>query len=270
MKLKKDELSKKNCNDSNFRGSSFYCNGISFFVLSLLLLFSCSTDVKNDSKTVDSPSTIEIVNPLDTILGDKMIDVKTGNIRPNNFHMLAKIPINVFYKPSKLYNIKKIDKDIFLVQQKKSYRDARLFYLLIKIGKYFSTNYYVINDFYVIDFQKVKDDLVLLLSNLGNYNAHWKVENEIKILKLSQDFNEEWTYSAKDKKICLDGEGMKEENGKILALVHLITGSHLCYDIVELEIDSYGNCVNTIERGNQHSSTTYKQSELNSIFKKKK
>lgn len=270
MKLKKDELSKKNNNDSKFISGSLYCNRISLFVLSLLLLFSCSSGIKNDSKAVISPSIIEIVNPLDTILGDKMIDAKTGNIRPNNFHMLTKIPINVFYKPSKLYNIKKIDKDLFLVQQKKSYRDARLFYLLIKVGKNFPTNYYVINDFYVIDFQKVKDDLVLLLSNLGNYNAHWKVDNEIKILKLNQDFNEQWTYSAIDKKICLDGEGIKVENGEILALVHLITGSHLCYDIVELEIDSNGNCVSAIELGNQHSSTTYKQSELNSIFKRKK
>lgn len=214
----------------------------------------------------DNEAPPEFVNALDTILGDKYIDNSTTNFRPNNFQSLTEIPVFYLLKQSKIYNIKKIDDGLFLLQQKKSYTGARLFNILLTVDNDTIKDYFVLNDFKISDYRYCKNELLLLCSNLDNTNVHWNTKNEVKILKINSSLEEIWTYSAKDNTFMLDATELKVEDEKIFALVHAIRASHISYNIIEVEIDNNGKCQNANEIGKVNISETLSQETVNSIF----
>ncbi len=228
-----------------------------------LIIAACKTDT--DHKIVyETPP--KFVNALDTILGDKYIDNSTTNFRPNNFQSLTEIQVNHLLKPSKIYNIKKIDDGLFLLQQKKSYTGARLFNILLTVDDDTIKDYFVLNDFKISDYRYNKNELFLLCSNLNNTNLYWNTKNEVKILKINSALEEIWIYSAKDKTSMLDATELKVEDEKIIVLVHVIRASHISYNIIEVEIDNNGKCQNATEKGKVNISEALDQETVNSIF----
>lgn len=226
-------------------------------------LFGCNTELPNDKQKTAKP---ESINAFDTILGDKLINVKTGTIRPDNFQNITKVPLENLHTPSKIYNIKMIYNNLFLIQQKKRYDFARNFDLIVKIEKNRIISYFVLNDFKIVDMKKDKEDLLLLCSNFENRNKHWNSVNEIKILKIDQNFNEIWQYSVKGQRYILDANKITNETNNIKFLINVITGCTICYNIVELNIDTNGKCQSVLINELYNDPVPLKQRELDSIF----
>lgn len=230
----------------------------------ILIISACQSETKNGYQKVAQN---KVDNALDTILGDKVISNDGKIKRSDNFKSLLNIPAINLQKPSKIYDIKPIGKDLYLIHQKKNYSKARLFDLVVFVKDEKIKNYFLLNDYKIVNAELFNNELFILSSNFQNTNGHWKSDNEIKIIKLDSDLKVIWQYSAKNNLYTLDGNELRLENGKTKALINVITGCHICYSIVELEIDQDGNCINVVEKNKLNSSVDIKQSELEVMFK---
>lgn len=230
----------------------------------LLMLTACNYETE---KMHSADLHASNLNPLDTILGDKLISTEDNIIRNNNFKSLLNLPGLNLQMESKIYFIDPVADGLFLIRQKKSYTNARLFSLIVKVENEKISSYYILNDFNVIDFQETNDALILLCSNFNNTCKYWSFENEIKVLKLSSSLKEIWQYTAKSHKYSLDGNKLDLKQGKCNALINIITGCHICFNTIELEIDEVGNCTNVTSKSKTNSTVNIDQFELNEIFK---
>lgn len=229
----------------------------------ILIISACQSETKNGNQKLAQN---KVDNALDTILGDKVISNDGKIKRSNNFKSLLKIPALNLQKPSKIYDIKPIGKDLYLIHQKKNYSKARLFDLVVLVKDEKIINYFLLNDYKIVDTKLINNELYILSSNFQNTNENWKSDNEIKIIKLDSDLKVIWKYSAKNSSHMLDGNELRIDNGKTKALINVITGCHICYSIVELEIDQNGNCINVVEKNKHNSSVDIKQKELETMF----
>ena len=229
----------------------------------ILIISACQSETKNSNQKVAKN---KVDNALDTILGDKVISNDGKIKRSNNFKSLLKIPALNLQKPSNIYDIKPLGKDLYVIQQKKNYSEARNFDLVISAKENKIDNYFILNDFRIIDIKLFDDELFVLSSNFSNTSEHWKSDNEIKVIKMDSNLKVLWQYSAKNNSYTLDGNRIRLEKGKIKALINVITGCHICYSVVELEFDQNGNCIKVKEKNKHNSSVDIKQKELETMF----
>lgn len=225
--------------------------------LFLLVLAACSS--KPDSGA--SAQEKQQVNPLDSILGDKLIDKQTNKIRPNNFSELLTITRSDLDRKSELYLVKNIDNNFKILKQKKSYLEARNFNVLFKLETEKISKYIVINDFQIEGAFRNGTELFILTGDLENHNKYWKSDNRIRLIKFDTQLNQLWEYTAETHQFPLRAVGIKKEDNHIVATVEVIKGCSVCTNNLELTFNQKGNCISAAEKSRTHSAT-----ELDSAF----
>ena len=219
-----------------------------------------------------SPSTKEQTvgeNALDKILGDKLLDVKTGKIRDNNFMDLIGMETHYLAIPSKLYEVEKITEDLYLLKQRKTYTNARRFSALLKISEEQIIQYEIFNDWEVVQFISQEDKTVLLCHNFNHYDSYWtQNQNAMTVLKYDGALQKEWGYKPNDKNLVIEGLGIKLISNRIKVAINIITGCHICTNEIELELDEKGNCKQAKEISKKHSATNFSIKELKNFFVK--
>jgi hypothetical protein len=230
-------------------------------LLACLLIYSCNRDKKNNESLLKE--NIQ-TSPLDTILGEKILNAETGEKRKDNFESLLNMKKQVFQIESSLYNIKQIDANHFILSQKKDYAEARNFNILIKTDDSIVKSYYVTNDFHISDIKQDSGNWILLLSDFYQTNTYWKSKQQIKIIKLDSDFNQVWIFS-KNSSTPLSGQSLKVNTDNYTFDIEVITGCHICFSLARLVLTKDGKFIDVKSIGNQNSQEL-SDAELNSIF----
>jgi hypothetical protein len=203
-------------------------------------------------------------SPLDTILGDKILNVETGKLRKDNFKSLLKIRKDQLKIKSALYNLKQLDHHHFVLSQKQKYTDARNFSILVKTNDSFISDYVVFNDFLISDVKRDAASWILLLSDFHQTNNYWKSEQQIKIVKLDSRLKELWSFS-KNSAFPLACQSLTINPDNYSFKIEVITSCHICFSLAELLLTKDGqfSSVRTIGTQNSYKLT---DEELQQIF----
>lgn len=244
--------------------NSFYVRiyKVFFIVILSFFYFSCNeqSEGMSQSKARDHLT-------IDDIKGDKILDIHTSKIRTNNFEKIMLLSKDDLLINSKLYNIKKIDSNVFLISQKRNYESARHFNILIQTKENKIKSYRVFNDFSISDIAKIKNGWLLLCSDHNNQNSYWKRTESFYAIKIDENFNEIWKYNSPISELPMQGISIQKIDLNIKFKIHLITICDICYSISELELDSDGNFV-SIKEVDSHNGSLMNES-LQNIFLKK-
>jgi hypothetical protein len=229
-------------------------------VLMVLVLAQCSPSTKE--QTVGE-------NDLDKILGDKLLDVKTGKIRDNNFMDLIGMETHCLAIPSKLYEVEKITEDLYLLKQRKTYTNARRFSILLETNEGQVIQYESLDDWDVVQFASKEGNIVLLCHNFDYYDDYWiRNQNAMTIMEYDNTLQKQWQYEPNNKSLLIEGLGLEVFSNKIKATINIITGCHICTNEIELELDEKGNCKQAKEISKKHSATNFSIKELKNFFVK--
>jgi hypothetical protein len=230
--------------------------------LGLLCFQSC--ELKTEDENEITSETIHIFNPLDTILGDKVLNAEKEQFRYDNFSSLLFLEEKHLNLPSELYVIENLDSNTYRLKQKTSYSEARNFSMLISthLGKI--KQYHIFNDFLIGDIQKDKDYWLVLLSDYDQHNTFWRSNQQIHIVKMDFNFNEIWRYSINEETPFLGGK-IRISNDKYYAIIEVITGCHMCYVEAELTLTKQGELL-SIEQIGKVNSAWMDDEELRAII----
>ena len=99
-------------------------------------------------------------NPLDLILGEKILDYKTKEIRPDNFEDFLNLKRGNFtLLKSDIYNVTAIEDSILILTQSKTYLDAQKYSVIVKLNGENVFDYHVIYNSDIIDVLLDKGDI---------------------------------------------------------------------------------------------------------------
>jgi hypothetical protein len=230
----------------------------------LLALVACTEKVNNDPFIEVGENIVYKENRLDTILGDKVINIETNEIRENNFESFKNISVSDLKKDSKLYDITLIKENNYLLRQKKSYSTARLFNVLLKTKNDKIIDYFVLNDFRISDIIIDGNSFLILSDDFENENIYWSCELQMKIIKLDLNYNHIWDYKASYKN-PLETVKIKSSKNFDTYTINVITGCHICYSIVELKLSKSGDFISVNEIA-LHNSPSITEEQLRAIF----
>jgi|SRR5690554_1039052 len=231
-------------------------------LLACMFIYSCNRDRNNNEDLLKGNSQ---KSPLDTILGEKILNAETGEKRKDNFEGLLNIKKQELQIESSLYSIKQIEANHFILSQNKNYSEARNFNILIKTDDSIVKSYYVVNDFHISDIKLDSANWILLLSDFYQTNTYWKSEQQIKIIKLDSDYNQIWHFS-KNSSTPLSGQSLKVNADNYTFDIEVITGCHICYTLAQVVLSKDGRFLSVKSIGKQRSSQELSDAELNLIF----
>lgn len=234
-------------------------------LLLMLIVQGCNSSNSSPESTSPAKSS-QTTNPLDSIRGEKIINQKTGEVRPSNFDNFYSITELDLNSPSLLYTAEDFGSDFKILRQRKIYLEARNFNVILKIKNGLASKFKVINDSYIIDKTEDSTGLNVLLGDEDNQNKHWKSKNQIQLVRLDKDLSQVWQYTAKSKGYPLRALGLKKENKHFVATIEVITGCSMCTKTFELTIDEKGNCISAFETANDHSNVKLDSSFIIETF----
>jgi len=220
---------------------------------------------KGKAISIESNKFNKTSNELDSIFGDKVIDIERNRIRKNNFENLIGIASDLLCRESVLYNVINESNNYYLLKQKKGYSDARHFNAILKTDNDTVIDFFVFNDFSIIDIVQDGDELLILCDDWDNYNSYWKSKQQVFIIKLDKNFNELWKYQI-DNSSNLQAVGIRAGKESYFYEINVITGCHICYSIAELELSNNGKYKSVKEIG-LHNSSSINPEKLIEIFK---
>lgn len=235
---------------------------LSSVVVTFVFMSSCQNQKENNS--VDA-SFLENQSPLDTILGDKVLNAETGEIRTNNFVNLIGITTKQLELESELYGIEKIDQNHFIIKQKKRYSEARQFDILLKTNENEVTDFIAFNDFLVSDLKRDSLSWILLLSDFHQTNNYWKSKQQIRALKLDSDFNEVWNYTRSSNNFPLNGKTVSIGRDNYSLVIEVITGCHICLVVTEVLLSKSGE-FQSVQAITNYNSEGISEEELLKLF----
>lgn len=231
-----------------------------------MLLSSCSSPIEDGARQLELEQELPD-HPLDMIVGDKVLDPITGDIRPNNFKDLIGLPERDVAMATKLYESSKLNDSLYVLTQAKSYTEARAFSLLLKVRDSLVTDYFVLND-HRLSYTSIHIDengLLLLCDDSWNNNLHWKRQDNILVISLDAHFGERWRYAPKPGTYAIMAHSLRKDRD-IVVQAKVITGCTICYNVVELILEENGSCTQVKEVGFHNSSRSVAQEVLNEVF----
>ena len=136
--------------------------------------------------------------------------------------------------------------------------------MIIKTKKDAVIDFYVLNDFSIKDCNITGTNISILCDDWDNRNIYWKSKQQVKVLQLDMNFKEIWNYEV-DSDFPLQADKMLSNSSTNVFRIHVITGCHICYSIVELELDKSG-LAKSVKEVNVHNSKSISIEKLKEIF----
>ncbi|MGB0869914.1 MAG: hypothetical protein ACPGSD_09975 [Flavobacteriales bacterium] len=236
-----------------------------YVIFTILLIYSCSNSSNDIEQKIINTS---IINPLDKILGEKLLNDSTKEIRAGNFESLKNLTKKNIQEESLLYKLSEIKKGYYKLNQKKFYSNARLFSAILKVDSERVVNYRIESDFKIVDESYDTKAIYLLKGNFGYNNKFWKINSEIQLVKLDHYLNQLYVYKPNSKKFPLEAMELEVQKDYLNVVVNVITGCHICFNTFELKIDKNGTCISAIEISKQNSSVVLDKKTIEGIFMK--
>ena len=166
-------------------------------------------------------------SPLNTILGEKVLDLETEEIRRDNFESFLKLYKSELYRYSLIYQLDRLSKNYYQLRQKKKYLEARNFDALIIINDSVVIDYCIFEDFNIIDCANDSERSIVLLSDCHQTNINWKSNNVACLAVLDGDFKGIWSKTFRTKYATDGNEFHLLENGNYAVLSNVIKGSQM-------------------------------------------
>lgn len=250
---------------------------LAFVLLGFLLTNCCKSGpeypiILNERHFIsDSVLADMYLNPLDTLLSDKISDDLSHIKRRNNFHRIVGMPLTVFRKPSKLYHFQLLDSSYAVLSQKHSFTHARSSSVVVHFdqdGKV--RDYFILEDYFIKDIMRYKDGVAVVGTDYENKNVYWNQKNNAKIVYLDESLKERFCYESADWKVT--GLPLYFEadlhivKGKIACFVGVITGCHICYSTVDLILNDKGKCINYSGNRESGQSRSITRDEIRTLF----
>jgi hypothetical protein len=205
-----------------------------FAFLGLAIHSCCRPEKKDQSKTEKAISP----NPLDTILGEKWLTDES--IRPANFEQIIHIPAEFLRKESEVYEIKKLNSEFYLLNQKKNVGAARPYSLLLKTDGKQITAFKTVND-YNIKKAFIRNKMIYALGDdFKQGRTAWKPKCNILVSGFDLDLKEKWSYTNVYYENPFEAEDLEFINNSLVAKIHVIEGCHICYSTVGLTFSNEG------------------------------
>lgn len=250
---------------------------LAFVLLGFLLTNCCKSGpeypiILNERHFISDSVLAEMyLNPLDTLLSDKISDDLSHIKRGNNFHRIVGMPLTVFRKPSKLYHFQLLDSSYAVLSQKHSFTHARSSSVVVHFdqdGKV--RDYFILEDYFIKDIMRYKDGVAVVGTDYENKNVYWNQKNNAKIVSLDEQLNERFFYELPDWRttdlpIYFDAD-LKTVKGRLAAWLGIITGCHICYVVVELVLDDKGKCIAVNGNRERAESRSLTQEEIQKLF----
>lgn len=236
-------------------------------LIQLLLIITCIASCLPEPNSTRNNETEKSVNPLDSILGEKIINEETRDLQEENFSVLKNISRKNLESHSSNYDVESVSEDFYVLNQHKFYSQARLFSILLKIDNKKTVAYLVKKDFKIIDHFKDKEGLTVLYGNFGNRYKQGERNNEVELIRFDNELNEVWNYAPKSSIASLEALEIENKNTFTKVNINVISGCDICKSKFELKIDNEGNCISAVETGRQNSTISFERSTIKEIFK---
>ena len=230
-----------------------------FFILLISFISSCDAPFEADKKAEESylvdqrklpqenPDTAYQENPLDLVLGDKVINEALSEFRENNYSDFTQVSKKDLGQHSLLYNVASMGDGFFAINQKKQYSHARRFSGILQSGREKVKKYVVVNDFEIIDQQRDTEGMTVLYGNFGNVNTFWKTNNEVRLIRYDHELNEVWRFMPKSDPFPIEGLNIGSHGEQTTIHVNVLVGCHICGYTLKLGIDDSGKCISLCE-----------------------
>lgn len=233
-----------------------------YFLIAIFFIAACSSASQSNSQIEETKA----INPLDKILGDKLVNEKSGEIRQNNFIDFLSISSEDLLRHSDLYEVTPVGAAFYLIHQKKMYTKARTFSAILKVDGENIVKYHVMDDFNIVDYMSHSKGLSILYGNFGNYNEYWKTSNDIQLVRFDNNLNQQWRYAPKSDIFPLKAIEITNQYDYTSATIDLVTGCHVCTNTFVVKIDGLGNCFSAVEIFKTNSSAKIDKQSITKIF----
>lgn len=196
------------------------------------------------------PKTPAILNPIDTILGEKVLE--DGTLRKDNFQSILKLKAGFLSDSSELYRVQELTKDLFLLTRKKFYQNNRSYSLFVKIKGDQIVCCQAVNDFPVRGAVYSDQRIYFIGDDYCEIISPWKPTYTVKITCVDLDFRNLWNISSiTNKGYFFHSTGLELKNGQLIAGIGLQNegSSTMCVDEFDVTLDKSGKITNSVYSG---------------------
>ncbi len=182
-----------------------------------------------------------VLNPLDAILGEKKMD--DGTLRKDNFQSILQLKASFLKDSSELYEIRKLKKDLFLLNRKRFFENNRGYSLFVKTKGNRIVLYHVINDLAIRDAIFSENRIYFIGDDYKGITSPSQSTYAVKITCVDLNFQEEWSTDSKpNRSYFFFGEDLKLLNAELAATIEMrgSGSSTMCTSSYHLILDKTG------------------------------
>jgi hypothetical protein len=212
----------------------------SFF--GFILLFLTTSDV---AEKLITPKKEVLPNPLDRILGEKIVDNVT--LRKGNFDSILHIKASFLNDTSGLYTIQKLSSELFLLVRKRYFHNTRNYSLFVKTNGNKITSCYPLNDFSVKDALVSGKKIYFISDDRESMDRFWKPTYSVKITCLDLNFQGIWQLVSNADNYFFYAMGLSLEGNELHARIELHGqgSSTMCTDIHDVQLTKSGKIMDS-------------------------
>jgi hypothetical protein len=191
-----------------------------------------------------------ILNPLDAILGEKVLD--DGSVRKDNFQSVLRLKASFLKDSSELYNIQPLMKDVYVLTRKKFFDKNKKYSLFVKTQGDRIISYHAVRDFAIRGAVSSANRIYFIGDDYTGISGDWQSSYIVKITCLNLDFKDEWsTVSKLNKSYFFYGNGLKYQNDLLVAgiIIRNAGGSSMCVDYYDLFLSKKGEPIRSVFLG---------------------
>ena len=212
----------------------------SFF--GFMLLFLTTSDF---SKELFTPEKEVLENPLDRILGEKLLD--DGTLRKDNFDSILHIRASYLRDSSEIYKIQKLSEHVFLLIRKRCFLNTRNYSLFVKTEGDKIVSYHRIPDFGV-NSALVSNKRIYFICDDNNSNSRFrKPSYYVGIACLDSNFDEMWKIFSRSDQYFFYAAGLtlKKEGLHAEVEVQRQGSSTMCTDFFDVQFTKSGKATSS-------------------------
>lgn len=221
-------------------------------ILGLVLLVAANESFKNEFPvTPFLPRAKQVTaNPLDAILGEKMLD--DGTLRKDNFRSVLQLKASFLRDSSDLYAVWEVTKDVFVLTRKNFYFNNRKYSLFVKTRGNQIVAYHPLNDFQVRDAVYSDGKIYFIGDDYTEIASPWRPKYAVKIGCFDPDFREQWNTSSKQNRgYFFFGIDLKLQENELIARIGIQNegSSTMCVDHFDLTLTKQGKITRSVYSG---------------------
>lgn len=191
-----------------------------------------------------------VLNPLDAILGEKLLD--DGSLRKDNFQSILQLKASCLKDSSGLYAIKEMTKDVFLLTRKKFFNNNKGYSLFVKTKGDRIVFYHAVKDFLIKGALYSENRIYFIGNDYTGITSQSQSSYAVKINCVDLSFKEEWSVVSKlNRSYFFFANGLQHKDNLLIAgiVIQNSGGSSMCVDYYDLFLSKKGKLIHSVFLG---------------------